>query len=219
MADLLVGLVFGVVKFIASVILAIGSVYVGIRAFDRLTEGIEEIEELKKGNTAVGILIAVIILSIATVVSSGVAGFTVGIDPVYSAPLMIALAFINLVKLAFALLLAIITLFLALNFLDYLTKDISEIAELKENNVAMAIFIAGVLFSVSTVVSAGMSTLITTDALNSCTIAISFADYGLPIDATGCYTTLGIAPPVPEGIPANIPEPAPEPLPEPAPAS
>jgi len=95
---------------------------------------------------------------------------------------------------------AIITVFVALNFLDHLTKDIAEINELKENNVAMAIFIAGVLVSVTLVVNAGMSTVVNTEALDSCQIAISFANAGLPIDALGCYTTLGIAPPVPAPV-------------------
>ncbi len=195
--DLLVGVLFGFVKFVFSVALAIGSVYAGVLAFDRLTEGIEEMEELKKGNTAVGIIIAAVIIAISSVVSSGVSQFTAGIDPLYSAPLMVSLAVINIVKLAFGLIVAIITVFVALNFLDHLTKDIAEINELKENNVAMAIFIAGVLVSVTLVVNAGMSTVVNTEALDSCKIAISFAEAGLPIDALGCYTTLGIAPPVP----------------------
>ncbi|MEM2963481.1 MAG: DUF350 domain-containing protein [Candidatus Anstonellales archaeon] len=199
MADLLVGLLFGFIKFVSSIVLAIASVYIGIKAFDRLTERVEEIEELKKGNTAVGILIASIILSIATVVSSGVAGFTEGISPNYDISLILLLSFINLVKLVFALLVAIVTIYFAFNFLDYITKDISEIEELKENNVAMAVFIGSVILSVSFVVNAGMSTLITTESLNSCSIAISFAEAGLPVDATGCYLTLGAKIPVARG--------------------
>lgn len=191
--DLAVAVLYGLVRFITSAVLAIFSVYFGIRAFDKLTQGIHELEELKKGNAAVGILIAAIIISIAAVVRSGVFEFVEGIQPGYSIPLLLALAFINLVKLAFGLIVAVLTIYISLAILDKLTAGIDEVKELKHGNIGIAIFIAGILLSVSIVVDAGLESMEKSPAIDACVIAQGLPEAGIPLNASGCSAPVEVA--------------------------
>ncbi len=184
--DLPTIVVFGVLRFFASVILAVLSVYFGVRAFDKLTQGIHEIKELKKGNMAVAIMTAAIIIAIAAMVRSGVHEFSQGIQPEYSISLLLAVGFINLVKLAFGLIAAVITIYLSLNMLDRLTEFIDEVKELKKGNAAIAVLVAGVLISVAFVVDAGIGGVMDSEKTDACIFAVEMQEKGLPIDAAGC---------------------------------
>ena len=79
--NLLIGIGIAVAQLTIGLLLAMGSVYLGIKMFDKLTEGIDEMKELQKGNVAVAILLGAIILSIASVVEGGVYGLTQSIIP------------------------------------------------------------------------------------------------------------------------------------------
>jgi len=185
--------VFGLIRYAASAILAVLSIYFGIRVFDKLTENIEEIEELKKGNVAVGILVAAIIICIAAVVRTGVSQFAAGIQPDYALSLILALAIINMVKLLFGLFLAILTIFVSLNLLDALTRNIDEAKELKRGNLAIAILIAGVLIAVSVVVGSSMEMVISSPTVDSCQIALQMENAWpwIGIDGSGCAANSG----------------------------
>ena len=79
--SLLIGIGIAVAQLTLGLLLAMGSVYLGIRIFDKLTDGIDEMKEVQKGNVAVAILLGAIILSIANIVEGGVYGLTQGIIP------------------------------------------------------------------------------------------------------------------------------------------
>jgi uncharacterized membrane protein YjfL (UPF0719 family) len=183
--------IFGLIRYGASAVLAVLSIYFGVRAFDKLTEEIGELEELRKGNAAVGILVAAIIICIAAVVRTGVAQFAAGIQPNYALSLIAVLAAINVVKLLFGLFLAILTIFISLNLLDALTRKIDETRELKKGNIAIAILIAGVLIAVSIVVGASMEAVVSSQSVDSCIIALELEEAGLGIDASGCIADAG----------------------------
>jgi uncharacterized membrane protein YjfL (UPF0719 family) len=155
-SEMVVGLVIGLLKLVAGLVLSMGSIYVGLKMFDRMTHGINEIEEVKKGNAAVGILLAAVVISIATVVQGGVQAFgsniTLGMSPTLIA---IGLA-ISTANLAFGLIVAVFAIYLALKILDRITVDIDETEEFKQGNVAIAIMEAGVLIAVSFVIQAGI---------------------------------------------------------------
>lgn len=153
MAIRIIGLGIGVLQLIVGLVLAIASIYIGLSVFGRFTKGIDEEEELKKGNVAVGILLAAVILSIANVVQSGVVGMTIAltIKPTISAIVG------GIIQVLVGIILAVIAIYIAINVLDKITKGIDEMAELKKGNVAIAILMAGVLLAVSFVVQAGVS--------------------------------------------------------------
>ncbi|MFZ2456624.1 MAG: DUF350 domain-containing protein [Candidatus Altiarchaeia archaeon] len=151
--QMIMGVGIGVVQLIVGLILAIASIYIGLSMFGKFTKGIDEEEELKKGNVAVGILQAAIILSIANVVQSGVVGLTGALTLGFSVNAIIA----GVIQLLVGIILAVVAIYMAINVLDKITKGIDEMAEIKKGNVAVAILMAGVLIAVSFVVQAGVS--------------------------------------------------------------
>lgn len=148
------GIAFGQLFF--GLVLSLVSVYIGLRAFDKMTVGIDELKEIKKGNVAVGILMAAVIFSIATVVQSGVAGISAAVYGKTLSQLPMALL-LGLLQLAIGLASAVVSIYLCIRVLDIITVDIDEMKELKRGNVAVAIMMGGILISVAFVVQAGIS--------------------------------------------------------------
>jgi uncharacterized membrane protein YjfL (UPF0719 family) len=69
----LLAIIWGFVQLIIALALAVAAQYVGLSVLDKLTKGIDEWAELKKGNVAVGLVMAAVVIAIAAVVSQGVA--------------------------------------------------------------------------------------------------------------------------------------------------
>ncbi|MFH0961684.1 MAG: DUF350 domain-containing protein [archaeon] len=148
------GLAFGQLFF--GLVLSLASVYIGLKAFDRMTVGIDEMKELKRGNVAVGILMMAVIFSIATVVQSGVSGLAAAVSGKTLAQLPMAVA-IGILQLLIGLGAAVVSVYLCIRVLDIITVEIDEMKELKKGNVAVAIMMGGILISVAFVVQAGIS--------------------------------------------------------------
>lgn len=72
----IVPLAAGIFQVILGIIFAIAAIYLALNVLDKLTEGIEEFEELKKGNVAVALEMSGVIITTAIVIQSGVLGIT-----------------------------------------------------------------------------------------------------------------------------------------------
>lgn len=155
-----IGLGLGFLQLLVGLILAMFSIYIGIRLFGEIVRGIEVEKELKQGNCAVAILMIAVVLSIANVVQSGVGGLTMALVrlPV-GAPLesYIYPIVAGIVQVVVSIVLAVVAIYLAVRIFDSITKGIDEMTEVKKGNVAVAILMAGVLIAVSFVVQAGVS--------------------------------------------------------------
>ena len=64
------------IQLILGILLAIGGIYIALNILDKLTKGIEEFEELKKGNIAVALEMAGVIIAVALIIQSGISGIT-----------------------------------------------------------------------------------------------------------------------------------------------
>lgn len=152
----------GLLQLVLGIVFALVAVYMGIRVFDRFTKGVDEIQELKRGNVAVGILLASVVFAIATVVRTGVDGVTTAFfglpagATVTDYALAVAAA---LVQLTIALVLATAAIRMALWVFDAITPTIDEEQEIRNGNVAVAIVLAGVIVSVASVIASGVSDL------------------------------------------------------------
>lgn len=71
--------VIAILQLILGIVLAIGAIYLALNILDRLTRGVEEFEELKKGNVAVALEMAGVIIAVAVIIQSGVIGITAAI--------------------------------------------------------------------------------------------------------------------------------------------
>lgn len=68
-----------IIQLILGIVLAVGAIYLALNILDKLTKGVEEFEELKKGNIAVALEMAGVIIAVAVIIQSGVIGITAAI--------------------------------------------------------------------------------------------------------------------------------------------
>lgn len=68
-----------IIQLILGIVLAVGAIYLALNILDKLTKGIEEFEELRKGNVAVALEMAGVIIAVAVIIQSGVIGITAAI--------------------------------------------------------------------------------------------------------------------------------------------
>lgn len=69
-------IVLSLIQLILGIVLAIAAIYLALNILDKLTKGIEEFEELKKGNVAVALEMAGVIITTAIIIQSGVMGIS-----------------------------------------------------------------------------------------------------------------------------------------------
>ena len=68
----LLAIIIGFIQLLISLSLAMAMQYVALSVMSRLTQQLDDFAELKKGNIAVGIIMAAIVIAVATVVVAGV---------------------------------------------------------------------------------------------------------------------------------------------------
>lgn len=68
-----------VAQLLLGLILAILAIYLSLNMLDKFTKGIEEFEEIKKGNVAVALVMTGVIITVAIIIQEGVRGITAGL--------------------------------------------------------------------------------------------------------------------------------------------
>ncbi len=68
----IIGITIGFIQLVLALILAMVMQYIGLSILGKLTKGINEWAELKKGNIAIGITMAAIVIAVSTIVAKGV---------------------------------------------------------------------------------------------------------------------------------------------------
>ena len=69
-------IVISIIQLLLGIVLAIVAIYLALNILDKLTKGIDEFAELKKGNVAVALEMAGVIITVAIIIQSGVMGIT-----------------------------------------------------------------------------------------------------------------------------------------------
>lgn len=146
--------VYGIIQLAVAVIVAVIALYIGFSVLGRITSGIDEENELAKGNAAVGILVASVFIAIAIVVQSGVAGISVGLRNAVAGDIFSLVGAI--IQLLIGIGLAVAAIYLALKVLDRMTKGVDEFKELEKGNVAVALEMAGVIIAVALIIQTGV---------------------------------------------------------------
>lgn len=135
--------------------------FLSFKALNTLTKEMDEIEELKKDNLAVAILassfiIGIMILIKATTIPANEAlGLVISSDPVFLDVAIVVLKlfafFVITSIIAFTLIWLIIQIFMLL------TTKIDEIAEIKNNNIAIAIILGVLIISSALLLEHGLT--------------------------------------------------------------
>jgi uncharacterized membrane protein YjfL (UPF0719 family) len=74
--DAYIAIGVAILQLILGIVLAIAAIYLALKVLDKMTKGVEEFEELKKGNVAVALEMAGVIVAVALIVQVGVLGIT-----------------------------------------------------------------------------------------------------------------------------------------------
>jgi uncharacterized membrane protein YjfL (UPF0719 family) len=64
------------IQLILGIVLAVGAIYLALYVLDKLTKGVDEFAEIKKGNVAVALMMGGVIIAVAVIIQSGVIGIT-----------------------------------------------------------------------------------------------------------------------------------------------
>ncbi|MEM2948155.1 MAG: DUF350 domain-containing protein [Candidatus Anstonellales archaeon] len=171
-----INILFALVQLAVGIIFAAGSVYFAMNLLDRFTKGMHEIRELRKGNLAVAIYVAAFIFSISIVIESGVAQIVSAFNPESTPTVMTLVIVFNVIKLFISVVLAVVAIYLALQVINRITPEINEFEEIASGNVAVALFTAAVLISVSFVIRATVSNL--SDFLDPVSLAFILSGNG-----------------------------------------
>ena len=160
-ADVTFSIIVVLMQVFFGILLSILSVYLSLRFFDKMTEDLDELAELKKGNIAVAIVLLALVASIGTIVRQGVQQFDEILLRGVSLPFFIIAFIMAVVQLVFVVAIAVLTMYVAIVLLDSMTVGINELKELKRGNIAVAILIAGVLYTVAFIVAGTLSNIST----------------------------------------------------------
>ncbi len=173
-------LITGLVQILLSLFLGILFVYSASKVFQRLTRGINETEELKNNNVAVAILNGAIVLAIIIIVRNSIeTAITIFSNTLRNpeAVLMtyVKTSFLMLGHIVLAGIIAFAAVYVALLIFMRLTKDLDELKEIKENNIAVSIFISVIIIAIALLLEPGLRTML--DALIPFP-PVSFIDIG-----------------------------------------
>jgi uncharacterized membrane protein YjfL (UPF0719 family) len=154
-----------VVTYLVSALIALMVLWLAVVLYTALTKKINEMEELKKNNLAIGLLLATFLISAGLIILEPL---TTLLNAFVAAPevfnTQLAAPFINtrillqgLIELPLAFLGAILIFLMGFKMSDLLSRNINETGELEKNNVAIAIFTAASVFSVMLLVKASLT--------------------------------------------------------------
>ncbi len=148
-------IVLQVVRFLVAILFAVAAQYLAIKVFDRTTTRIDELEELKKGNLAVGVVLAAVILSVATIIAGGVSNVVPENFNITRYDFWSVLGG-GILSLGVAVIVAVVALFIALKVFDSMTGRMDVEKELRKGNMSIAVLLAAVLYATAIVIQAGL---------------------------------------------------------------
>lgn len=153
-------ILLGLAQLVIAIILGAFVAFLSFYLFQLFTRDLDEGEELRRGNPAVGIVLGTILVSVALVLRPALAVETQTWDAGHQVYVQALLA--EALQVAIGLFLAVLSLGLALLIFSALTRGIDEIQELKNGNLAVGGLLAGVVLAVGMIVSQAVSQIVAT---------------------------------------------------------
>jgi uncharacterized membrane protein YjfL (UPF0719 family) len=155
----------GLVQIILSLLIGVLFIYAASKVFRKMIKGINETDELKNNNIAVAILNSAIIIALILVVSNSIeSAITIfgntlrNPDAIFSTYVRTAL--IMLLHIIIAGIVAFSSIYIAMHFFMWLTKDLDELAEIKKNNIAVSLLLGIIIISIALLLQPGITTIL-----------------------------------------------------------
>jgi len=130
-----------------AIILSAIAAFLAFYLFQWFTRNLDEWEELRQGNPAVGVVLGAIMIAAAIVLRPALSVNSSGWDT-GNTTVFVRVLLAEALQLAVGLVLVIITLAIGLYIFAALTRGIDEVQELKDGNMAIAALLAGVVIAV-----------------------------------------------------------------------
>ena len=151
-------LLVSVAQIVVAVLLAAIASYLGLLLFNRATRDLDEWAELRRGNTAMGLVLGSIILGIALILRPALTVPAIADTGTRLYPVIALL--VQAAAILLGLVLALSAIIFAVGLFDRLTGQIDELAELQQGNVAVAAVMVGVILAVSLLMSRAIEQII-----------------------------------------------------------
>jgi uncharacterized membrane protein YjfL (UPF0719 family) len=145
--EILLSLAYLVVAVLLAAIIA----YLSFFLFQAVTRRIDEWEELRQGNPAIGLVLGAAVIAVAIVLRPALEVSTSLWDA--GQDLYVRVLLVQAIHIVIGLILAAIALVFAVYLFSTLTRGLDEIAELKRGNIAVAGLLSGVLIAVGLMIS------------------------------------------------------------------
>lgn len=159
-----IGLVSGVVQLLVSLLLGLVVAIVSFRSFTRMHRELDEMSALRENNVSMAIVLASMVIGTGMVVVQALAPLvsTLQTTLINGVTFMTGLAFVGLGFgfLLLAMFIAIAGIGVATKVFLWLTDEIDEMAEVKNNNIAVAITLASVIILMSMFLAQGSQTFL-----------------------------------------------------------
>lgn len=161
----LVLFITGIVQIALSLLVAVFLIYYTTKIFRKLITGIHETEELKKNNISVALLNGSIILAMILVVKKSIDSSITIFGNTLRNPNADFSAFfksgiIMLGHIVLGGIIAFTTIYIALQIFMWLTKDLDELKEIKENNIAVGLLLGIIIVSMALLLEPGIVTVL-----------------------------------------------------------
>lgn len=154
----------GVVELVLAFALGLLTVWVAFRAFSRLTRNLDEMQELKQNNIAMGVLLASIVHATAFIVRTAlypsVATWQTLLHRGFSGVDLLFCLGITLFSFWFSAILALVSIWSALRLFLGLTREIDEFLEISRNNTAIALVLGALIVVMGLFLSHGVQSLL-----------------------------------------------------------
>jgi len=154
----------GFIELLLSLIVGIFFVYGAFLIFKWMTKDLNEIQELKKNNIAVGLFYGAVIFSICLIVKGAIEPAITALTSTIKNPdstwlSYVFIAGIMLLQIILSGIFAFLSIYIAIRIFMALTKDIDEIAEIKQNNIAVAIILVTIILSIALFIEPGIKVM------------------------------------------------------------
>lgn len=176
----LILLITGILQILLSLIIGILFIYFASKIFQRFTQGIDDIDELKKNNIAVAIINGALVIALIIVVMNSIESSITIFSNTLTNPdadllTYIKTALLMLGHIALGGIVALGSIYIGLHIFMRLTKDLDELKEIKGNNIAVSIYLSIIIIALALLLEPGIRTIL--DALIPFP-SVSFIDVG-----------------------------------------
>jgi uncharacterized membrane protein YjfL (UPF0719 family) len=160
-----VNVIVGFLQLILVVFLAVIAIYIGFFTINRTMKDVDVTSELNQGNKAIGIFVASVFIGITLTVYSCIQGILGGVNRIFADGSLTLIDSFDVVLSFFELILGILlsigSIYLVILIFSRFIPKTDMIREMKNENIAFASIIAGMIIAVSLIIHIGVLGIIT----------------------------------------------------------